>query len=233
MHLPFESVEDIFLRVFRALNPHTNPPEIAVQFYPYAGLKSTIRLEKGRRRIRVRLSDLLEAAPANVQEAVAGILLSKLYRKNSPKNANEIYHGWMNHPQTRQWTRETRRLRGWKWIVHPRGEHHDLDVLFEEINQRFFDGGLRKPKLGWSLRKSRRVLGHYDPAHDAIAISRVFDRPDVPRRLLEYVLYHEMLHVKYPAEMRRRRRCVHTPAFKAEERRFPCFEEVRRLLRGL
>ncbi len=233
MHLPFESVEEIFLRVFRAVNPRTDPPEIAVRFYPYAGLKSTIRLEKERRRIRVRLSDLLEAAPANVQEAIAGILLAKLYRKRLPRRADEIYRGWMNNPQTRQRSREARRLRGHKRIVPPRGEHRDLDVLFVELNRRFFDGGLRKPALGWSPGESRRMLGHYDSVHDAIVISRVFDRPDAPRRLLEYVLYHEMLHVKYPAEMRRRRRCVHTPAFQAEERRFPGFEEVKRLLQDL
>ncbi len=233
MRLPFESVEDIFLRVFRVLNPRADPPEIAVRFYPYTGLKSTIRLEQGRRRIRVRLSDLLEAAPANVQEAAAGILLAKLYRKNSPQGADEVYRCWMNHPQTRRRTQATRRLRGWKRITHPRGKHRDLDVLFADLNRRFFHGELRKPTLGWSPGKSRRMLGHYDPAHDAIVISRVFDRPEAPRFLLEYVLYHEMLHVKYPAEMRRRRRCVHTPAFQAEERRFPRFAEARRMLREL
>ena len=233
MRLPFESVEDIFLRVFREVNPRTDPPDIAVRFYPYAGLKSTIRMEKGRGCIRVRLSDLLQAAPAGVQEAAAGLLLAKLYRKQSPRTADAIYRGWMNSAQIRQRAREARRQRGRKRIGRPRGEHRDLDVLFAELNQRFFDGGMRRPALGWSRGESRRLLGHYDPAHDAIVISRVFDRPDVPLRLLEYVLYHEMLHLKHPAEMRRQRRCVHTPAFQEEERRFPCCEEVKRLLRDL
>lgn len=233
LRLQFESVEDIFLRVFREVNPRGGLPEIAIQFYPYAGLKSTIRLEKGRRRIRVRLSDLLQAAPAGVQEAAAGILLAKLYRKQSPETADAIYSGWMNSPQIRQRTREARRLRGRKRIGQPRGKHRDLDVLFADLNRRFFDGSLRKPALGWSRGESRRMLGHYDPAHDAIVISRVFDRPNVPLLLLEYVLYHEMLHVKHPVEMRRRRRCVHTPAFRAEERRFPRCEEVKRLLLDL
>ena len=233
MRLPFESVEEIFLRVFRAVNPRADPPEIAVRFYPYASLKSTVRLEPGHRLMLVRLSDLLEEAPATVQEAIARILLSKLYRKSSPQRAGEIYRNWTKSPQIRQRAQETRRLRGHKRLVPPRGEHRDLDVLFEALNQRFFDGGLRKPTLGWSPGKPRRMLGHYDPVHDAIAISRVFDRPDAPPQLLEYVLYHEMLHVKYPSEMHRGRRCVHSPAFKAEERRFPDFEEVKLMLRDL
>ena len=88
-----------------------------------------------------------------------------------------------------------------------------------------------KPTLGWSLRASTTRLGHYDVAHDAIVISRVFDRPHVPSLALEYVLYHEMLHIKHPVQVRSGgRRCAHTPEFQAEERRFPSIDEAKRLL---
>jgi hypothetical protein len=233
IHLPFESIEQMFKRVFRSLKPRTAAPAFSVQFYPYAGLNSTIRMDAGHRQVRVRLSDLLHQAPAHVQEALAVILISKLYRKRSPDSAESAYRDWTISPAIRQLAKDTRRVRGRKQMRHPRGKVHDLDALFAELNERFFDAGLRKPALGWSPGKSRQMLGHYDSAHDTIVISRVFDQPDVPRYLLEYVLYHEMLHVKYPTEMRRQRRCVHTPAFKAEERLFPRFEEANRVLKNL
>ncbi len=223
----------MFERVFRALKPRTEPPEFSVQFYPYAGLNSTIRMEAGHRRVRVRMSDMLDEAPAHVQEALAVILISKLYRKRSPERAENDYRDWSTSPAIRQLAKETRRTRGRKQMAHPRGQVHDLDALFAELNARFFAAELRKPALGWSRGESRQMLGHYDSAHDAIVISRVFDQPNVPRYLLEYVLYHEMLHVKYPTEMRRQRRCVHTPAFKAEERLFPRYEEANRVLKNL
>src|SRR2546427_5193654 len=41
------------------------------------------------------------------------------------------------------------------------------------------------------FRSSRSMLGHFDPSHNAIIISRIFDNPKTPRLALEYVLFHE------------------------------------------
>ena len=57
-------------------------------------------------------------------------------------------------------------------------------------------------------------------------ISRIFDRPEVPRFLLEYVLYHEMLHLKYPAIYSSQRCLIHTPEFKQQERLFPGYDKA-------
>jgi hypothetical protein len=73
---------------------------------------------------------------------------------------------------------------------------------------------------------AKRSLGHYDAAHNTIVVSRVFDRPSSPRYAIEYLLYHEMLHLKHPVKMRGLRRCVHPPEFKAEEALFPQLAEA-------
>ena len=64
-------------------------------------------------------------------------------------------------------------------------------------------------------------------------ISKLFDSAEAPRFLVDYILYHEMLHVKHPAEHRSVRRCVHTKQFKAEERRFPRYSEAIQLLKSI
>ena len=92
---------------------------------------------------------------------------------------------------------------------------------------------MRKPRLGWSPRASRRLLGHYDPAHDAIVISRIFDTPQIPRYVVEYVVFHEMLHLKHPVQYGSTRRCVHSAAFKADEKRFPRYFDANRYLQRL
>jgi predicted metal-dependent hydrolase len=56
------------------------------------------------------------------------------------------------------------------------------------------------------------------------------DHPRVPRCAVEYVLFHEMLHVKHPT---RRSGCSlvsHSPEFRAEEKQFPDFDRARKIL---
>jgi predicted metal-dependent hydrolase len=110
---------------------------------------------------------------------------------------------------------------------------YDLDTIFEALNTRFFHGLMARPRMSWSQTKTRRILGHYDPAHNAIIISRVFDHFAVPAYVLEYIVYHEMLHLKHPVKLRGSRRCVHSSEFQAEEKLFPHMAQANAFLRRL
>jgi hypothetical protein len=211
--LLFESVEEIYLRVFRELKPRTRPPEIAVTFRPYANIDSKIQLDDGHGRVTVRISDQLEGAPAPVQEALAQILLRKLYGKPIPERYNHRYRLYVNRTDVRRKSLLLQQIRGRKEI-------------FDDLNRRFFNGLLGRPQLSWSARRSKRHLGHFDPAHNAIIISKIFDHDGIPRFLIEYVMYHEMLHLKYPVEHGRNRRRVHTKEFLKREREFPHYKEA-------
>ena len=229
----FETVEQIYQRVFRDLKPRTPPPRFVVEYRPFANVNSFIRREELDGRVRVRMSDLLEGAPAPVHEALAFILLSKLYRKKAPEKYNRRYRLFLNRADVSRKMLLLRQLRGRKPVSAARGRCYDLDEIFEELNHQFFHGLLARPQLGWSRTASRTMLGHFDPAHNAIIISRIFDQPDVPRFLVEYILFHEMLHLRYPVEHRNQRRCVHTAEFKEAERAFPRLAEARALLKKL
>lgn len=220
-----------FLAVFRELKPRTPYPEFKIEFYPFASINSTIRRQDGQ--IRVRISDLLAAAPEPVIEALAQILLRKLYRKPIPAAYNARYRRFVGRQEIAAKAHLIRQIRGRKRLAGARGEHYDLDEIFAELNLRFFHGLLARPVLSWAPEAARRNLGHYDPAHNAILISRIFDRPRAPRFVLEYILYHEMLHLKYPVRMKGSRRCVHPPEFQAEERRFERWREAEAALKQL
>jgi len=127
-----------------------------------------------------------------------------------------------------------RQMRGRKHLHGSRGHFYDLEVVFvEDLNSRFFHALLARPRMSWSRGRTRRILGHYDPAHNAIVISRVFDHPSVPRYALEYIVYHEMLHLKHPVKLRGSRRCVHSAEFQVEERLFPEFVAAEQFLKRL
>lgn len=221
----------MYTRVFRALKPRTPVPSFRVEFCEFANANSFIRLENGA--IQVKITDILRDAPAPVMEALAVILLSKLYRKQIPRAVNHRYRLYLNRRDVRHEMQRIKRERGRKEIVDPRGRVYDLLEIFEDINFRFFGGLMSRPALGWSRRASRITLGHYDPSHHAIVISSILDRPGVPRLAVEYVMFHEMLHLRYPVEHRGARRCVHTPEFKAAEKEFPQLKAAREALKHL
>jgi hypothetical protein len=199
-------------------------PPIHVRFYPYAGLHSTARLREGR--IFVRLSDLLAGAP---EEAIGGllrVLLARLLRRRVRPAWNEAYRAYTGRADVAQASEEARRDRGRKQLGSPLGNVYDLDLLFDRLNDEYFDGRLARPRLGWSLRDSYRTHGHYDAAHQTIAMSRTLDDARTPPYVVEFILYHEMLHAAMPGELRDGRRRHHTPAFRAAEARFPRMKEA-------
>ena len=220
----------IFQEEYRALRPRAPMPPIALRFRRFTSLNTTIRLREGE--LRVSLSDLLEGAPDTVIRAIAHILLAKLYKKPIDAGHNMRYKRFASSAAVTKQTELIRGARG-KRFFGPEGRYYHLDEVFETLNLRFFGGLLGRPQLTWSEGNSKRSLGHYDAAHNTIVVSRVFDRPSSPRYAIEYLLYHEMLHLKHPVKMKGLRRCVHSREFKAEEALFPQLTEALAFIKRL
>jgi SprT-like family. len=227
----FETPEEICRRVFHDLKPRTPLPAFQVEFREFANANSFIRLESGT--ILLRITDLLKDAPAPILEALVYILICKLYRKPIPAIYQHRYRLYLNRRDMRRTLEQLRQKRGRKFLSGAQGEWYNLEEVFEEINHRFFNGLMARPELGWSRQASRTALGHYDPSHHAIILSRILDSPEVPRVAVQYVMFHEMLHLRHPVEHRGTRRCVHTPEFKAAEKEFPQLKEAKEALKAL
>ncbi|MBS1815721.1 MAG: M48 family metallopeptidase [Acidobacteria bacterium] len=225
------TLSETFQRAYRDLRPRAPMPLFEIRFRRFTSLNTTIRLREGK--LYVQLSDLLEEAPQSVLEAIAHILIAKLYRKPIERNHNDRYRRYTQSERVSRQAEQIRQQRGRKRLLTAKGHVYDLDEIFEAMNRQFFDGLLGKPVLTWSGHHAKRLLGHYDAAHNTIVISRVFDRPQVPRFAIEYLMYHEMLHLKHPVRMKGSRRCVHSREFKADEERFPDFERVKAYLKRL
>jgi hypothetical protein len=225
------SPEQIFARVFHEMRPRTPVPAVSVQFRRYANANAQIRWQDGL--LDVRMADTLAGAPEAVMEALAEILLSKLFRRPVPAVSNDRYRRYLNRRDIRRSLDLVRQIRGRKRVQHPQGHCYNLEEMFEELNFKYFHGLMAQPVLGWSPNASRTMLGHYDPSHNAIVLSRILDRPETPRLAVEYVLYHEMLHLRHPVEHEGARRCVHTRAFKEAEKQFERIREAKALLRRL
>lgn len=202
-----------------------------IEFFSYANVNNTIRLREGK--LLIRLSDLLEGAPESVLHALAHILLAKIYRH--PVNSEQAarYRRYVSSQHMSRKAHLVRQIRGRKRLISAQGHAYDLETIFEELNAKFFHGLLARPQMTWSSDQARNRLGHYDPAHNAIVVSRIFDHQRVPRYVVEYIVYHEMLHLKHPVKLRGSRRCVHSAEFQAEEQLFEKFQDANAFLKRL
>ncbi|NUP88446.1 MAG: M48 family metallopeptidase [Candidatus Sumerlaeia bacterium] len=112
--------------------------------------------------------------------------------------------------------------------LQPLGKHFDLQVICDAVNREHFGGTLRTRiswgKTGVPRGRNRRsiVFGSYDAASDTIRIHPELDSRRTPRFFLEYIVFHELLHAVHPVRIAPDgRRLVHSPEFKAAERRYP------------
>ncbi|HXN23505.1 MAG TPA: M48 family peptidase [Candidatus Dormibacteraeota bacterium] len=220
-----------FQRMFTRLGIQGRPPRFEVEWFPYANLVHTIRLREDTAYVRV--SDVLQRAPQEVLAAAAALLLARLYRHRAPRDLQEIYRGFVEASTTRRRIERLRMARGRRVCGGPQGAVHNLAALFTRLNQHYFSGALRQPDLGWSARAWRRQLGIFDSGIQQIVLNRRLDRVTVPGCAVEYVLYHEMLHVKHPV---RRAACglqAHSPEFRRAEKRFAEYDKARKILARL
>jgi len=215
-------------RVFTRLGCDGRPPRFRVEFYPYSSLTLTIRRRE--EAVYVRFSDLLQRAPLAVLEGAAALLLSRVYRRKASRELNEPYLSYARSAGTRSRMNRMRRKRVPLAATGPKGQHYDLGGMFDALNSTYFAGQLQRPHIGWSTRSWRRQFGCYDPGPNQILLNRRMDRFGVPACAVQYVLFHEMLHLKHPT---RRSGCTmvsHSKEFRAEEKRFAEFERARRIL---
>jgi hypothetical protein len=119
------------------------------------------------------------------------------------------------------------------WVAPPlapdahRGRTHDLAVIRDDVNQRYFAGAIHV-EIGWSQpgasrRKPRRSItfGTYDHRARRVLVHPCLDEPDVPGLVVERVVHHELLHAHHGESVDERgRRVVHSPAFRADEATF-------------
>lgn len=221
----------IFHRIFTRLGCHGRPPHFVVELHPYANLAHTLRLRD--EVALVRLSDLLRDAPLPVIEAAAAILLAKIYRRRVPADLREVYRRFALSSTTRRRITRIRRKRARRIVHRPRGETHDIGPMFAVLNRTYFGGDLRRPNLGWSPRPWASQFGCFDPSLNQIVINRRLDRSDVPAYAVEFILYHEMLHMKHPLRAAACRLQAHSSAFRAEEKRFAHYHRARKFLANL
>ena len=222
--IPLEQIKKYYEEAFQRIDPDRAVPAIDVTYYPYVGLNQTIRVRSGR--VLVRISDMCRDMPAAPHRALAYILVAKLFRRRVPVAADRLYSEYIQSEAMRDRSTDRKKSHGRKIVTTHKGDYYDLDEIFDSLNFWFFGGKLPKPVLTWSVKKTWRTLAHHDATHETIVVSKSLDSRAVPRFIVEYIVYHEMLHIHHPTVHHNGRRYNHTPAFRNDEKKFPRYEEA-------
>ena len=189
-------IKSFYEEAFSIFDAKRKMPEIEIRFYPYIGINHTIRVRDGK--VFVRLAEICREMPLNAQKALAFILVAKLLRKKVPPPAREIYSNFIKTQEIRDKATENKKTRGRKIISSAQGNFYDLNEIFDDLNETYFKNSLPKPVLTWSSRKTFRILGHHDSAHETVVVSQSLDDKKVPKYVVEFVVFHEMLHIFHP-----------------------------------
>ena len=223
-----QMVAEYIAEAFGTYSRRRSVPEIRVCFYPFVRLNNTIWLRDSI--VRVRISDILADAPADVLRALAFILVADLYRRRAAKRLIRLFEDYVECEEVVVAIARIRRERERLTTGSHQGEVYNLKQIFARLNRQYFGGGLRQPRLSWSRRRRLDLLGWYDQELDEIVISRLLDEHQVPGYAICYVLYHEMLHLRHPMQIVNGRCHYHTPAFRQDELKFDRYEDALKAL---
>jgi len=130
---------------------------------------------------------------------IQGLILRIFKGKNNTTNI-DLYNSFMRHLH----------------ISIPKTDSDPiLENSFDLVNEKYFYGLIERPNLVW--HNSIRRLGSYEYGTDTISISQVLLQD---KELLDYVIYHEMLHKKHKFHSNNGRTHHHTKEFKEMEKKF-------------
>ena len=218
-----QQLNALFIEVQRQ---HTNSlKRLNVQFHSFRRPKHTIEWTAWR--IHIKVSDYFQDAPHHILKCLAVILLARVYRLRVHTAIRSEYNRYLDEIIKRLPPQKFRNLDRYQAV----GKFYNLNDIFNHINLRMFDNTLQKPVLGWSLKKSYTRLGFYDETRNLLVISRIFDSAKVPLKVVEYLMYHEMLHIQIPSVIKNEKRIVHSAAFKRQEREFPEYEYIQKWIK--
>jgi len=214
---------------FESVSGQLGVGHAVASFHPYSELKHTWRREGDR--VTFKISDYLKDSPEDVLESMAWYLVCRAFRRKCPVGHSERYLVYSRSSELWSNVNGIYLARSKNLILEPRGKQRNLSSVFDYVNSNYFRGKIRNPILAWVAESPSQRLGFYFAPLNLLAVNTAFDSERVPRYVLEFVVYHELLHHLDATDGKPRRRVHHTKSFKEQERLFSSYADAERWLR--
>jgi hypothetical protein len=216
------SLKEVF---YSALGRYEKNFFVDAEYAKYSSLKATAKIEGGT--LKVRVSDGFQAASREELYGLALHLCGSLFNRKPPREA-ESYLRFISSKRAAELNHSLTRRSGRKKANKVVGKNYDLSKVVERLLKDYREvfEGVKIPEFTWSSRRGRRVLGWHDDAWNRVTVNKALDSKRVPPHVLDYVVYHEMLHAKHEVKYGAKRRTIHTRAFKEDEKKFFLLKEA-------
>lgn len=196
-------------------------PKVIVQLTQ--NRSTMISFSRRRGVLYLRLHAIFCDAPELVLKAVAGFVDGRRLK---------LIEGQLIDDYIEAHRHRVKKVEEQELVVQPVGETHDLGAIMGALNERYFERKIAA-RITWSraAKNQRRHsirMGSYCDEQGLIRIHPALDQPFVPEYFVGSVVFHEMLHELHGVEEKDGRRCVHTPAFQQDERRFHDFDRAQK-----
>lgn len=108
--------------------------------------------------------------------------------------------------------------------IRTAGSFSNLQETFDRLNRKYFENALHCA-ITWGNRRRRSGgksirFGSYSPGSETIRINPILDQASVPAYILDYIVFHEMLHYRLGCRKRNGRQYYHDALFRQMERQF-------------
>lgn len=158
--------------------------------------------------IRVHLNLQWKDIDDEIKIGLIQSLLLKLFKDRKQTKNMELYNNFVRNIP----------------LIIPKTELNPvLEASFERINSTFFNDALEKPNLIWG-QPSFRKLASYNFNNDTITVSTLFK--DVKTPIIDFLMYHELLHKNHQFKSKNGRNSYHSRAFREDEQRYPNHEGI-------
>ncbi|VVB81375.1 SprT-like family protein [uncultured archaeon] len=170
----------------------------------FRGYNANIRMNWGS--ITINASKKWKVVSSDIQKGLYQELLVRLLKVRKNSINIDLYHNFIKSLSN----------------VAPKTQTHPvLEQSFQRVNEQFFNGMLAQPNLKIGSGVNR--LGTYEYATDTVMLSRILLENE---ELMDYVMYHELLHKKHQYSAKSGRQLHHGKKFRDAERMFPDAEKL-------
>jgi len=192
-------------QAYQELYPSGTSSQFTVKYSGrFKGYNGNIRMRSGE--ITVNMSRQWKGVSPDIQKGLMQELLVRLFKTKKQTINMELYHHFIKS------------LSSFAPKTHT---HPVLEESFTRVNDEFFNGMMNQPNL--KIGNGVNRLGTYAYATDTITISKILLDDG---KLMDYVMYHEMLHKKHQYKSTPGRHLHHSTQFKSDEARFPNAEQL-------
>jgi predicted metallopeptidase len=185
--------------------------------------KSFLSLRMKASKVFISFQDTLHTYPEEFVRALIFVAFSRVTKKTQ----NPKYHQFLSIIKQNRTSRIIPPLS--PILRDPQGDCYHLELIAQKVLEdyrivfkNYFDTYYVQYK--WNNKNTFRKLAYFNPNHHIIVVSPNFDRLEVPQYVLEYLIYHELLHAFLGIVQKKGKRSIHTPEFHRLEKIFMHYE---------